>query len=143
MPGQKLRLVQKTAPGLETNGVKQGCVMAPTLFSMMFSAMPWMLFRTVTLVFQSGTVLMAIYSTLEGCKPKLRCRLMCQMSSSVQIIWIRMPAQRQKCKEPWIKSHSHVITMISQSAQRRQRLYTNQHLENRKMNEWTKTESCC
>ena len=25
----------------------------------------WMLFRTVTLVFQSGTVLMAIYSTLE------------------------------------------------------------------------------
>ena len=41
-----------------TNGVKQGCVMAPTLFSMM-------LFRTVTLVFQSGTFLMAIYSTLE------------------------------------------------------------------------------
>ena len=35
----------------------------------------------------------------------------------MQMIWIRMPAQRQKCKEPWIKSHSHVITMISQSAQ--------------------------
>ena len=29
----------------------------------------WMLFRTVTLVFQTGTVLMAIYSTLECCKP--------------------------------------------------------------------------
>ena len=28
-----------------------------------------MLFRTVTLVFISGIVLMAIYSTLEGCKP--------------------------------------------------------------------------
>ena len=88
----------------ETNGVKPGCVIAPTLFSMMFSAMPWMLFRTVTLVFLSGTVLMAIYSTLEGCKPKLRCRLMCQMSSSVQIIWIRMPAQRQKCKERHVSS---------------------------------------
>ena len=25
----------------------------------------------------------------------------------MQMIWIRMPAQRQKCKEPWIKSHSH------------------------------------
>ena len=25
------------------------------------------------------------------------------------MIWIRNPAQRQKCKEPWIKSHSHVI----------------------------------
>ena len=24
----------------------------------------------------------------------------------MQIIWIRMPAQRQKCKEPWIKSQS-------------------------------------
>ena len=31
--------------------------------------------------------------------------------------------------KPWIKSYSHVITMISQSAQKRQRLYTNQHLE--------------
>ena len=30
---------------------------------------------------------------------------------------------------------SHVITMISQSAQKRQRLYTNQHLENRTMNQ--------
>ena len=29
-----------------------------------------------------------------------------------------MPAKRQKCKEPWIKSHSHVITMVSQSAQK-------------------------
>ena len=44
-----------------TNGVKQGCVMAPTLFSMVFLPCSWMLFRTVTLVFQSGTVLMAIY----------------------------------------------------------------------------------
>ena len=34
-----------------TNGVTQGCVMAPTLSS------SWMLFRTVTLVFQSVTVL--------------------------------------------------------------------------------------
>ena len=37
----------------------------------------------------------------------------------MQTIWIRMPALRQNCKEPWIKSHSHVITMISQSAQKK------------------------
>ena len=37
----------------------------------------------------------------------------------MQMIWIRMPAQRQKCREPWIKSHSHVITMILQSAQKK------------------------
>ena len=53
----------------------------------------------------------------------------------MQMIWIRMPAQRQKCKEPWIKSHSHVITMISQSAQKRQRLYTNPRPESHIMNQ--------
>ena len=36
----------------------------------------------------------------------------------MQIIWIRMPAQRLKCKEPWTKSHGHGITMTSQSAQK-------------------------
>ena len=52
-----------------------------------------------------------------------------------------------KYKAPWINFHSHVITMISQSAQKSQRLYTNQHLHlvNRTMNqrhcEWTETES--
>ena len=54
-----------------TDGVKHGCVMATTLFIMMFSAMLMDAFQ------DSDTGLMAIYSTLEGCKPKLRCRLMC------------------------------------------------------------------
>ena len=43
-----------------TNGVKQGCVMAPTLFSMMFSAM-----------------LMDAFQDSDTGFPKLRCRLMC------------------------------------------------------------------
>ena len=30
----------------------------------------------------------------------------------MQIIWIRMPAQRQKCKEPWIKPHQHKKTEV-------------------------------
>ena len=34
-----------------TNGVKQGCVMAPTLFSMMFSALLLDVFKTLMLVF--------------------------------------------------------------------------------------------
>ena len=50
------------------NGVKQACVMAPALFCMMFSVMLMDSFR-------DSAVLMAIYSTLEGCKPKLRYRL--------------------------------------------------------------------
>ena len=77
------------------------------LFSMMFSAMLMDLFRTVILVFQSGTVLMAIDSTLEGCKTKLRCRLMCWMSSSRQMTLIRMPAQRQNAK-----SHGSSLTVM-------------------------------
>ena len=44
-----------------TNGVKQGCVMAPTLFSMMFSAMLSDAFEDVDAGFQTGTALMASY----------------------------------------------------------------------------------
>ena len=75
-----------------TNGVKQGCVMAPTLFSMMFSAMLMDAFQ------DSDTGFPIMYRFLMTLETKLRCRLMCQMSSSTQMIWIRMPAQRQKCK---------------------------------------------
>ena len=46
-----------------TNGVKQGCVMAPTLFSMMFSDMLTDAFMTVMLVLLPGTALVANYST--------------------------------------------------------------------------------
>ena len=47
-----------------TIAVKQGCVMAPRLFSMMFSAMLTdAFFRTVMLVTLSSTALMASYST--------------------------------------------------------------------------------
>ena len=45
-----------------TTGVKRGCVMAPTLFSIMFFLLcSQMLFKTLMLVFQSGTTLMASY----------------------------------------------------------------------------------
>ena len=46
-----------------THVVKKGSVMAPTLFSMMFSAMLTDVFRTVMLVSLSGISLMVIYST--------------------------------------------------------------------------------
>ena len=46
-----------------TNGVKQGCVLAPTLFSMMFSAMLKLLSRKVTMVYLLGIALMGSFST--------------------------------------------------------------------------------
>ena len=101
-----------------TNGVKQSCVMAPTLFSILFSVMLIGAFQDSNTGFPIRYRFDGNIFNLEGCEPKLRCRLMCYMSSSMQMIWIRMPAQRQKCKEPCIKSHSHVITMISKSAQK-------------------------
>ena len=45
-----------------TNGVKQGCV-APTLFSMMFSAKLKLLSRIVTMVYLLGIALMGSFST--------------------------------------------------------------------------------
>ena len=52
---------ENTEPFPVTNGVKQGCVMAPTLFSMVFSAMLTDDFQDVDAVFQSCTALMASY----------------------------------------------------------------------------------
>ena len=57
--------------------VKQGCVMAPKLFSMMFPTMLLDACWDSDTDFPISCRLMAINLTLEGCKPKLRCRLMC------------------------------------------------------------------
>ena len=46
-----------------TNGVKQGCVLAPTLFSMMFSACLYLLSGMVTIVYVIGIALMGSFST--------------------------------------------------------------------------------
>ena len=61
-----------TEPFEVTNGIKQGLA---TLLSMMFSAMLKDAYQDSVTGFP--TVFMAIYSTVEGRKPKLRCRLMC------------------------------------------------------------------
>ena len=117
----------------EVNGVKQGSVMAPTLFSMMFSAM-------LMNAFQDSDTGFPIRYRFDGNIFNLR-RLQAKTKVQTDVLDellyaddMDKPSHRQKCKESWIKSHSHVITMISQSAQNRQRLYTNQHLENRTMN---------
>ena len=110
-----------------TNGVKQGCVLAPTLFSMMFSAM-------LMDAFQDSDTGFPIRYRFDGNIFNLR-RLQAKTKVQTDVLDELLYADdmdknantEAKCKEPWIKSHSHVITMISQSAQKRQRLYTNQH----------------
>ena len=71
-----------------TNGVRQGCVMAPTLFNMMFSAM-------LMDAFQDSDTGFPIRYCFDGNIFNLR-RL--QAKTKVQMIWIRMPAQRQNAK---------------------------------------------
>ena len=56
-----------------TNGVKQGCVLASTLFSMMFSAMLTDAFHDG----DNGIALMGSFSTKDGCKLNPRCRQRC------------------------------------------------------------------
>ena len=118
-----------------TNGVKQGCVLAPTLFSMMFSAM-------LMGAFQDSDTGFPIRYRFDGNIFNLR-RLQAKTKVQTDVLDELLYADdmdknantEAKCKEPWIKSHSHVITMISQSAQKRQRLYTNQPPENHIMNQ--------
>ena len=53
---------------LVPDGVKQGCVMSPTPFRMMFSDMLTNTFRTMMVVSQSSTALKAIQCTNHKCE---------------------------------------------------------------------------
>ena len=82
-----------------TNGVKQGCVMAQTLFSMMFSAM-------LMDAFQDGDTALPIRYRFDGKVASQNSKTKVQTDVLIELLYavilINMPAQRQKCKEPWI-----------------------------------------
>ena len=86
-----------SAPFSVTNGVKQGCVMAPTLFSMMFSAMFTDTFQEVDAGFPIRYRFDCKLLNLRRlqAKSKDRCRQMWLISSSMQMTWQKMPNQRK------------------------------------------------
>ena len=90
-----------------SNEVKQGCVMAPTLFSMMFSAMFMDAFQDSDTGFPIRYRFDGNIFNLKRCKPKLRTDVLDELLYADDVD--KMPAQRHKCKEPWFKSHSHAI----------------------------------
>ena len=92
-----------------TNGVKQGCVLASTLFRMMFSAM-------LTDAFQNGDSGISIRYHFDGKIFNLR-----RLQASLLVTWQRVLQQKRKCKKVWIKYLIHVTAMISQSASKRLR----------------------
>ena len=120
--------------------IKQGCVLASILFSMMFSAMP-------TDAFKDGDNGISIRYRFDG---KLfilrrfqanRYRQRCKMSFSLLMIWLRVHQQKRRCKKVWIKYLIHVAAMISQSASR---WYISQHLESltRSLSSQWKVNAC-
>ena len=100
-----------------TNGVKQGCVLASTLFSMMFSAM-------LTDAFQDGDNGIPIRYRSDGKLFNLRrlqAKSKVQTSSSLLMTWQKVLQQKRKCKKVWIKYLIYVTAMISQSASKKLR----------------------
>ena len=104
-----------------TNGVKQGCVLASTLFSMMFSAM-------LTDAFQDDDNGIPIRYRFDGklfnprrlqAKSKVKTEVL--TSSSLLMTGQRVLQQKRKCKKVWIKYLIHVTAMISQSASKKLR----------------------
>ena len=92
-----------------TNGVKQVCVMAPTLFSMMFSAM---LMDT----FQDSDTGFPIRYRFDGniLNPRrLQAKTKVQTDVLDELLYAddigKNSNSEAKCKESWIKSRSHVI----------------------------------
>ena len=104
-----------------TNRVKQGCVMAPKLFSMMFSAM-------LTDAFYDCDAGFPIRYRFDGKlfnRRRLHAKFKVYTVVLHELIYAedltRIPNQRQKCEGAWIKCHKHVTTMTLQSAQNRMR----------------------
>ena len=104
-----------------TNGIKQGCVLASTLFSMMFSAM-------LTDAFQDGDNDIPIRYRLDGKLFNLR-RLQAKSKVQTEVLdeflfaddMAKGAPTEEKCKKVWIKYLIHVTAMISQSASKRLR----------------------
>ena len=101
------------------NGVKQVCVMAPTLLSIMFSAI-------LMDAFQDSDTGFPIRYCFDGNifnLGRLQAKTKVQTDELDELLYAydmdKNASSEAKCKEPWVKSHSHVITMISQSAQKR------------------------
>ena len=118
-----------------TNGVKQGCVLAPTLFSMMFSAMLMDAFQ------DSDTVFSIRYRFDDNifnhrmlqAKPKVQTDVLDELLYADDMDKnASSEAKMQRAMDQVSQSCDNYDLTFST---KRQRLYTNQHLENRTMNQ--------
>ena len=110
-----------------TNGIKQGCVLASTVFSMMFSAM-------LTDVFQDNGIPIGYHfdGKLSNKKVASRIKSADRGAKWVSLCWWHGKGcsnRRENAKKVWIKYLIQVTAMISQSASKRHRWYIGKHLE--------------
>ena len=96
-----------------TYGVKQGCVLASTLFSMMFSAMLTDLFRMVAMAYLLGIALMGHFFNLRRLQAKSKVQTEVLDEFLFADDMAKVLNQRRKCKKVWIKYMIHV-TAINQ-----------------------------
>ena len=100
------------------NGVKEGCVLAPMLYSMMFSAKLIDAFQEIPIRY-----------CFDGKLLKLR-RLQAKSKVQTEVLDMTKGAPtEEKMQKVWIKYLIHVTAMTSQSASKRLRWYIIQHLE--------------
>ena len=83
-----------------TNGVKQGCVMAPTLFSMMFSAMLMDAFQDSDTGFPIRYRFDDNIFNLRRLQAETKVQIDVLMSPSMQMIWIHQENMPVKCLPP-------------------------------------------
>ena len=81
-------------PVAVTNGAKQGCVLAPTLFSIMFSAMLLRPSEMLMMALQYSTVWMENFSTYGDSRPNLKWRKLLFGTCSLLTTVLLMPALR-------------------------------------------------
>ena len=81
-----------------TNGVKQGCVMAPTLFSMMFSAMLTDAFQDLDAGFPIRYRFDGKLLNLRRLQAKFKVQTDVVDKPSMQMTWQKMPNHSKKCK---------------------------------------------
>ena len=95
-----------------TNGVKQGCVLAPTLFSIVFSAMLNDAYREARLVLTFTSGQMANSSILGDCRPNLKSLKILHKTSSLPMTVPSMLPTNLTCSRVWTCSLQHATTLV-------------------------------
>ena len=116
------RMMEKNSgPFSVTNGVKQGCIMAQTLVSMMFSVMFTDAFQVCDAGFPNEYRFVGKLFNLR----RLQAKSKVQTDVIDKLLYaddlVENAKQRENWKGWWIAFHKYVTTLISQSAQKRLR----------------------